>query len=50
MKLFSMQLVTKRRLPHGTVVPPELQLYPSLRQWLEVVGLSKELVEVRILL
>ncbi|RXG61974.1 Kinase suppressor of Ras 1 [Armadillidium vulgare] len=44
-KLFSMQLVTKQKLPQGTPIPPELQIYPSLRQWLEVVGLKKEVVE-----
>ncbi|XP_071515006.1 kinase suppressor of Ras 2-like isoform X2 [Panulirus ornatus] len=41
-KLFSHQLVTKRHLPTGVPLPLELQLYPSLKQWLQVVGLSKD--------
>ncbi|XP_045112636.1 kinase suppressor of Ras 2-like isoform X2 [Portunus trituberculatus] len=41
-KLFSLQLVTKRHLPLGVVLPSELQQYPSLKQWLQVVGLSKD--------
>ncbi|XP_050722280.1 kinase suppressor of Ras 2-like isoform X2 [Eriocheir sinensis] len=41
-KLFSQQLVIKRRLPVGVVLPLELQLYPSLKQWLQVVGLCKD--------
>ncbi|XP_047478904.1 kinase suppressor of Ras 2-like isoform X1 [Penaeus chinensis] len=43
-KLFSLQLVTKRHLPSGVPLPRELQLYPSLKQWLQVVGLCKDSV------
>ncbi|XP_068211668.1 kinase suppressor of Ras 1-like isoform X3 [Palaemon carinicauda] len=43
-KLFSLQLVTKRHLPSGVPLPKELQLYPSLKQWLQVVGLCKDSV------
>ncbi|XP_045582756.1 kinase suppressor of Ras 2 isoform X3 [Procambarus clarkii] len=43
-KLFSLQLVTKRHLPTGVPLPLELQLYPSLKQWLQVVGLCKDSV------
>ncbi|KAK8743924.1 hypothetical protein OTU49_000917 [Cherax quadricarinatus] len=43
-KLFSLQLVTKRHLPRGVPLPLELQLYPSLKQWLQVVGLCKDSV------
>lgn len=45
-KLFSLQLVTKRHLPVGVVLPSELQQYPSLKQWLQVVGLSKDSINV----
>lgn len=44
MKLFSLQLVTKRQLPPGIPLPKELQQYPSLKQWLQVVGLCKDSV------
>ncbi|KAK7080468.1 3-dehydrosphinganine reductase, partial [Halocaridina rubra] len=43
-KLFSLQLVTKRHLPPGIPLPIELQQYPSLKQWLQVVGLCKDSV------
>ncbi|XP_064092087.1 kinase suppressor of Ras 2-like isoform X3 [Macrobrachium nipponense] len=43
-KLFSLQLVTKRHLPPDVSLPKELQLYPSLKQWLQVVGLCKDSV------
>lgn len=42
---FSLQLVTKRKLPPGAILPSELQNFPSLKQWLQVVGLSKESVQ-----
>lgn len=45
-KLFSLQLVTKRHLPVGVALPSELQQYPSLKQWLQVVGLSKDSIYV----
>lgn len=44
-KLFSSILITKRKLPPGATLPSELLNYPSLKQWLQVVGLGKESVQ-----
>ncbi|XP_076062755.1 kinase suppressor of ras isoform X2 [Oratosquilla oratoria] len=43
-RLFSDQLLTKRNLPNTAAMPEELQQYPSLKQWLQVVGLCKHSV------
>ncbi|XP_057320435.1 kinase suppressor of Ras 2 [Microplitis mediator] len=40
-KLYSKQLVTKSKLAVGSL-PPEMRQYPSLSQWLRVVGLTPE--------
>ncbi|XP_063222865.1 kinase suppressor of Ras 2 [Bacillus rossius redtenbacheri] len=42
-KLYSRQLVTKAKLPEESL-PSEMRHFPSLRQWLQVVGLSPESV------
>ncbi|XP_063984485.1 kinase suppressor of Ras 2 [Diachasmimorpha longicaudata] len=40
-KLYSEQLVEKSKLPVDSL-PPEMRQYPSLHQWLRVVGLTPE--------
>lgn len=44
-KLYSKQLVTKAKLAIESL-PAEMRHYPSLQQWLRVVGLAQESVEV----
>lgn len=44
-KLYSKQLVTKSKLPLE-LWPPDMRLCPCLRQWLRVVGLSQESIQV----
>ena len=46
-KLFSSQLVAKRRL-QGPEMPECLNTYPKLGQWLAVVGLQRNTIQVRI--
>ncbi|RZF34514.1 hypothetical protein LSTR_LSTR011756 [Laodelphax striatellus] len=44
-KLFSYQLVAKSKIPED-VLPSEMKLLPSIHQWLMVVGLGKEAIQV----
>nr|CAD7428222.1 unnamed protein product [Timema monikensis] len=44
-KLYSRQLVTKAKLQEDAL-PTEMRHFPSLKQWLQVVGLSQESIRV----
>ncbi|KAI4484473.1 hypothetical protein M0804_007039 [Polistes exclamans] len=44
-KLYSKQLVTKAKLAVESL-PAEMRQYPSLQQWLRVVGLTQESIQV----
>lgn len=44
-KLYSKQLVTKEKLAIESL-PAEMRQYPSLQQWLRVVGLTQESIQV----
>ncbi|XP_034951700.1 kinase suppressor of Ras 2 [Chelonus insularis] len=44
-KLYSKQLVTKAKLAVDSL-PPEMRQYPSLPQWLRVVGLTPESIRI----
>lgn len=46
-KLYSKQLVTKSKLPEESL-PVEMRQCPSLSQWLRVVGLTPESIQVKI--
>lgn len=46
-KLYSKQLVTKAKLAIESL-PAEMRQYPSLQQWLRVVGLAPESIQVHI--
>lgn len=45
-KLYSKQLVTKAKLALDESLPAEMKQYPSLHQWLRVVGLTQESIQV----
>ena len=44
-KLFSRQLVNKAQLPEDSL-PTEMRNIPRLAQWLQVVGLSEDVIKV----
>ncbi|XP_043272941.1 kinase suppressor of Ras 2 [Venturia canescens] len=44
-KLYSKQLVTKAKLPVDSL-PAEMRQYPSIQQWLRVVGLTPESIQM----
>lgn len=46
MKLFSRQLVTKQKAITDCGPNRELEGFPSLIQWLQVVGLSDQVIKV----
>lgn len=46
-KLYAKQLVTKSKLAIDSL-PAEMRQYPSLQQWLRVVGLTQESIQVMI--
>ncbi|CAL7947575.1 unnamed protein product [Xylocopa violacea] len=45
-KLYSKQLVTKAKLALDESLPAEMKQYPSLQQWLRVVGLTQESIQM----
>nr|XP_012147186.1 PREDICTED: kinase suppressor of Ras 2 isoform X7 [Megachile rotundata] len=45
-KLYSKQLVTKAKLALEESLPAEMKQYPSLQQWLRVVGLTQESIQM----
>ncbi|XP_017882499.1 kinase suppressor of Ras 2 isoform X2 [Ceratina calcarata] len=45
-KLYSKQLVNKAQLALEKSLPPEMKQYPSLQQWLRVVGLTQESIQM----
>ncbi len=46
-KLVSRQLVAKSRLQAGAI-PESLREYPKIKQWLRIVGVSDDTVEVQV--